>query len=137
MLMKSRALIWSPLIALTILLLLGPAPAAGQAASQAAPQNPPTRITLDDAVDLALKHNHSLQAARTTILQNQALEITANLRPNPVGLIDEQYMPFFSPTPLPPTTSISPRYTTWDSPIRLNSARRDNIGLRPPKTRPL
>jgi cobalt-zinc-cadmium efflux system outer membrane protein len=68
-----------------------------QVATPAAPQNPPARVTLDDAIDLALKHNHSLQAARTTILQNQAAEITANLRPNPVFLIDEQYMPFFSP----------------------------------------
>jgi cobalt-zinc-cadmium efflux system outer membrane protein len=68
-----------------------------QAANPAASQNPPARITLDEAIDLALKHNHSLQAARTTILQNQAEEITANLRPNPVFLIDEQYMPFFSP----------------------------------------
>jgi len=97
MLMKTRAITWPPLIALAVISLLGPAPAAGQAAAPAAPQNLPARITLDDAVDLALKHNHSLQAARTTILQNQALEITANLRPNPVGLIDEQYMPFFSP----------------------------------------
>jgi cobalt-zinc-cadmium efflux system outer membrane protein len=72
--------------------------AAGQAGAQAAPQNPPARVTLDDAIDLALKHNHSLQAARTTILENQAQEITANLRPNPVALVDEQYLPFFSPS---------------------------------------
>jgi cobalt-zinc-cadmium efflux system outer membrane protein len=68
-----------------------------RAAGQAAPRNPPPRVALDDAIDLALKHNHSLQAARTTILENQAQEITANLRPNPVALVDEQYMPFFSP----------------------------------------
>jgi cobalt-zinc-cadmium efflux system outer membrane protein len=72
--------------------------AVGQAGAPTAPQNPPARVTLDDAIDLALKHNHSLQAARTTILQNQAQEITANLRPNPVALVDEQYMPFFSPS---------------------------------------
>jgi len=30
-------------------------------------------------------------------LQNKAQEITANLRPNPLFLVDEQYMPFFSP----------------------------------------
>jgi len=87
-----------PLIALGALGLLAPMRAAGQAAAPAAPQNPPARVTLDDAIDLALKHNHSLQAARTTILQNQAQEITANLRPNPVALVDEQYMPFFSPS---------------------------------------
>ncbi|HKV29191.1 MAG TPA: TolC family protein, partial [Candidatus Acidoferrales bacterium] len=42
------------------------------------------RITLDEAVQLALAHNHALLAARTTISQSQAQEITANLRPNPV-----------------------------------------------------
>jgi len=77
--------------------LLAPVRAVGQGGAQGAPQNPPARVTLDDAIDLALKHNHSLQASRTLILQNRAQEITANLRPNPVGLVDEQYMPFFSP----------------------------------------
>ena len=56
-----------------------------------------TRITLDQAVDLALAHNHSLRATRTMILQNQAQEITANLRPNPTLGIDTQFVPFFSP----------------------------------------
>ena len=96
--MKSRVRISWPLIALGVLGLLAPVRAAGQAGAQTAPpQNPPARVTLDDAIDLALKHNHSLQAARTTILQNRAQEITANLRPNPVALADEQYLPFFSP----------------------------------------
>ena len=78
-----------------VLATFGPMHASGQAAQPAAA--PAAHITLDQAIDLALKHNHSLQAARTMISQNQALEITANLRPNPVGLIDEQYLPFFSP----------------------------------------
>src|SRR6202051_900406 len=56
-----------------------------------------TRITLDQAVDLALAHNHSLKATRTMILQNQAQEITANLRPNPTLGVDTQFIPFFSP----------------------------------------
>ena len=42
-----------------------------------------TLISLDQAIDLALAHNHSIKATRTMILQNQAQEITANLRPNP------------------------------------------------------
>jgi cobalt-zinc-cadmium efflux system outer membrane protein len=96
--MKSMVRISWPLIALGALGLLAPLRAAAQAGAPAAPQNLPARVTLDDAIDLALKHNHSLQAARTTILQNQAQEITANLRPNPVALVDEQYMPFFSPS---------------------------------------
>src|ERR1700693_4551604 len=56
-----------------------------------------TRITLDQAVDLALAHNHALLATRTLIFQNQAQEITANLRPNPTLGVDTQFVPFFSP----------------------------------------
>ena len=56
-----------------------------------------TRITLDQAIDLALAHNHSLQATRTLILQNQAQEITANLRPNPTLGVDTQFLPLFTP----------------------------------------
>jgi len=57
----------------------------------------PVRITLDDAVRLSLAHNHALAAARTTIQQSQAQEITANLRPNPVLLADAQFLPIFNP----------------------------------------
>jgi len=96
--MKSRAWNWCPLIVLGVLWMFAPVRAAGQVAAQAAPQSLPIRVTLDDAIDLALKHNHSLQAARTTILQNQALEITANLRPNPTLLGDAQFLPFFQPS---------------------------------------
>ena len=45
-------------------------------------------ISLDDAIQMALQHNHNLLAARTTIQQNEAEETTANLRPNPVLLGD-------------------------------------------------
>src|ERR1700751_5380248 len=57
----------------------------------------PTLINLDEAIDLALAHNHALQATRSTILQNQAQEITANLRPNPTLGADTQFVPIFSP----------------------------------------
>jgi len=56
-----------------------------------------TAITLDQAIDLALAHNHSIKATRTLILQNEAQEITANLRPNPTLGADTQFIPFFSP----------------------------------------
>jgi cobalt-zinc-cadmium efflux system outer membrane protein len=56
-----------------------------------------TLISLDQAIDLALAHNHALLATRTLILQNQAQEITANLRPNPTLGLDSQFVPFFSP----------------------------------------
>jgi len=97
--MKSRARAWWPLIALGILALLAPARAAGQTGAQApTPQKLPARVTMDEAIRLALQHNHSLQAARTLVLQNRAEEITANLRPNPVALVDEQYLPLFTPS---------------------------------------
>jgi outer membrane protein, heavy metal efflux system len=53
----------------------------------------PIRITLDEAVQMALAHNHSLIAARTTIDQAEAEEITANLRPNPTLFGDWDYLP--------------------------------------------
>lgn len=56
-----------------------------------------TLISLDQAIDLALAHNHSIKATRTQTLQNQAQEITANLRPNPSLGADTQFVPFFSP----------------------------------------
>jgi cobalt-zinc-cadmium efflux system outer membrane protein len=56
-----------------------------------------TVISLDQAIDLALTHNHSIKATRTLILQNQAQEITANLRPNPSLGADSQFIPIFSP----------------------------------------
>jgi outer membrane protein, heavy metal efflux system len=58
----------------------------------------PARITLDQAVQMALRHNHTLLAARTTIQQSEAEETTANLRPNPVLVGDAQFLPFFQPS---------------------------------------
>jgi cobalt-zinc-cadmium efflux system outer membrane protein len=58
----------------------------------------PVRITLDEAIQLALQHNHNLLAARTTIQQSQAEETTANLRPNPTFFADWEYLPLFSPS---------------------------------------
>ena len=57
-----------------------------------------TLISLDQAIELALAHNHALIATRTLIFQNQAQEITANLRPNPVLGADAQFIPIFSPS---------------------------------------
>src|ERR1700687_3644023 len=97
-------------LAWAIALLALPAPIAAQgqkmpplpppsalAAPPAPSQNAPTRITIDEAIRLALEHNHALLAARTTILQNQAQETTANLRPNPVLTWDAQFLPIFQP----------------------------------------
>ena len=79
------------LIALGVLLLICTCGAAQTPA-------PPARVTLDQAIDMAIQHNHSLQAARTMILQNQAQEITANLRPNPTLNGDAQFLPLFQPS---------------------------------------
>ena len=65
--------------------------------TQTAQSHGAVRITLDEAIQLAQQHNHNLAAARTTIQQNEAQEITANLRPNPVLGLGEQYFPFFQP----------------------------------------
>jgi cobalt-zinc-cadmium efflux system outer membrane protein len=75
--------------AMFFLLLVGAA--AGQNSTLS------SKISLDQAIDLALVHNHSIKATRTLILQNQAQEITANLRPNPTFDADSQFVPLFSP----------------------------------------
>jgi cobalt-zinc-cadmium efflux system outer membrane protein len=77
-------------LVLSALCMAAPVLAQGQA------QNLPP-VSLDDAIRMALQHNHALEAARTTIQQNQSLEITANLRPNPVLVGDAQFLPLFEP----------------------------------------
>ena len=72
--------------AFVLLLLTGPATA-----------QTPVRISLEQAIDLALAHSHTLKAARTQIQQNQAQEITASLHPNPTLLWDALFLPVFSP----------------------------------------
>jgi outer membrane protein, heavy metal efflux system len=53
----------------------------------------PVKISLDEAIQMALQHNHNMLAARTTIQQSEAEEITANLRPNPNLFADWEYLP--------------------------------------------
>ncbi len=57
----------------------------------------PTMITLDEAIQMALQHNHNMLAMMTTIQQAEAEEITANLRPNPTLFADWEYLPLGSP----------------------------------------
>ena len=63
-------------------------------------------ISLDDAIQMALQHNHNILAARTTIQQSEAEETTANLRPNPV-IVERlgSSCRFFSQVNSAPTTS--------------------------------
>ncbi len=77
------------------------APPAGATPSSVSPAqntNASAHITLEDALRLAVQHNHALLALRSTILQNQAQEITANLRPNPNLAWDAQFIPLFNPS---------------------------------------
>ena len=93
-------------VKLLILGLLLSAPFAGAqqspapAAQTPSPAGGASRISLDDAIRLALLHNHALQALRTTIQQSLAEEITANLRPNPTLGLDAQFLPIFQPNKL-------------------------------------
>ena len=56
------------------------------------------RISLEDAIQLAIQHNHLLIANRNNVQQSEASEVTANLRPNPNLTVDWSYLPFFTPT---------------------------------------
>jgi cobalt-zinc-cadmium efflux system outer membrane protein len=89
---------------LIFVLLLSAAFAAGQqSATPTPPASPPSasaHISLEDAIRLALQHNHALQAMRSTIQQSLAEEITANLRPNPTLGLDAQFLPIFQPNKL-------------------------------------
>src|ERR1019366_6634452 len=70
-------------------------------AQQAAPH---ARVNLDQAIQLALAHNHALKAAQSQVPQSQAEEITAAIRPNPVFTYDDLYVPIFSPSQLNSST---------------------------------
>ena len=63
----------------------------------------PVRITLDEAVQMALQHNHNMLAMMTTIQQSQAEEITQGLRPNPTLFADWDDLPLGSPSHQNPT----------------------------------
>src|SRR5579863_6611464 len=63
------------------------------ALGQTPPPAGPATITLEDAIRLASRNNHGLLAARTTVAQNQALEVQANVRPNPTLFTDWEYLP--------------------------------------------
>jgi cobalt-zinc-cadmium efflux system outer membrane protein len=90
------------IVTITVLCAAGAQSAPAQAPAppaQTLAQNPASvTISLDDAIQMALRRNHNILAARTTIQQSEAEEITANLRPNPVLLSDWQFLPIFQPS---------------------------------------
>jgi cobalt-zinc-cadmium efflux system outer membrane protein len=95
--LKKGSILVAALLALPIVAVgqqsAAPPPATPPAQATTA-QTSPARISMDDAIRLALQHNHALQALRTTIQQSLAEEITANLRPNPTLGLDAQFLPF-------------------------------------------
>jgi cobalt-zinc-cadmium efflux system outer membrane protein len=74
--------------------------ATAQTPAGAVAQAPPMRISMADAVRLALERNHQLRAQRLNVDISKADEITAALRPNPVLASVNQYFPVFSPSQL-------------------------------------
>jgi outer membrane protein, heavy metal efflux system len=68
-----------------ILLCLALAPPAGA-------QTPAPGVTLDEAVALALRENRSLRAKQFEHQATRAGEITAGLRPNPVGIYSSDHL---------------------------------------------
>ena len=83
-----------------------PVPPTSPPPRAAAAQPPAARIPIAEAIRLALQHNHALQAARTAIFQSQAMETTANLRPNPV--LSWDCLLYTSPSPRDRTRSRMP-----------------------------
>ena len=77
---------------------------AASVAANAQQATPVSRVDLDQAIGLAIKHNHALKAAENTIQQSEADEITAAIRPNPVFTYDDLYVPLFSPGQLNTST---------------------------------
>lgn len=79
-----------PLWAAVLLIITG---ITTSALGQTGQPPPSVKIDLDQAIQLALAHNHTLLAARTQIQQSRAAEITAAIRPNPVFTYDDLFVP--------------------------------------------
>jgi cobalt-zinc-cadmium efflux system outer membrane protein len=84
----------------------------------------PVRITLDEAIQMALQHNHNLRALRTTIQQSASEEITQGLRPNPTLFADWEYLPLGAPSHQNP--AVYPGVSTSDY---LDNNTEGDIGL--------
>jgi cobalt-zinc-cadmium efflux system outer membrane protein len=69
-------------------------------------QAPPSLISMEDAVRIALQYNQALRAQRLNVDQSKAGEVTAGLKPNPTlsNLIDT--IPVFSPQTIRLSTQI-------------------------------
>src|SRR6186997_2800067 len=84
-----------------IVLLTAAAPAVAMAQpGSSQPVAPVAHLSIAEAVQLALEHNHQLRAQRLTVEMSKADEITAALKPNPVLTSTFSNFPIFPPTQL-------------------------------------
>ncbi len=82
------------------MLVASAVPVAAAAQAVAVQPLPSTRISMGDAVRLALEHNHLLRAQRLNVDLSKADEITAALKPNPVFTSTNENFPIFAPPDL-------------------------------------
>ena len=101
--MRARAFVGRRL-GIVLLSLAVPAATTAQTGSGTAAPAAATRVSMADAVRLALEHNHQLRAQRLNVDISKADEITAALKPNPVVTSTNASFPVFSPSQL-----------TWDN----------------------
>jgi cobalt-zinc-cadmium efflux system outer membrane protein len=94
-----------------MMLLLLACPTFAPASSGGQQTTAAVKIDLEQAIQLAVEHNHTLKAARTTIQQSQAEEITAGIRPNPVFIYDDLFVPI---TPAEWTAATLSNITEFD-----------------------
>ena len=76
------------------------AAAAPTSAQRPAAQAPAARVSMADAVRLAVEHNHQLRSQRLNVDISKADEITAGLKPNPVLTSTNENFQVFSPSQL-------------------------------------
>ena len=91
--MHSKANIWR-FLRWAVFLLAGATASLPALPQQAAPA---VRTDLEQAIQLAIQHNHALKAAENTIQQSEAEEITGAIRPNPMLTADSLFIPFSAP----------------------------------------
>lgn len=95
---------WSgraPLVlAILVAALVSPAAASGQGGATPPTAPPVSRLTMDEAVRLAIGRNQALRVQRLTIDLSKADEVTAALRPNPNFSFTGSSLPVFSPSQL-------------------------------------
>ena len=109
-----RAIDWAATVALSWI-LVSPGAVGGAMA-----QDPLTKVTLDDALQLALRQNPTLRAQQYSLLSTKANEVTAGLRPNPQAtFLSEQH---------PAGNAAIPQYTaSFGLPIELGGKRQRRI----------